>query len=157
MRKTVIAMGAIVVMAGGLHVVGAHEVNLPAGPIRDRHELMEGIGKNAKAIGDSLKAGGGGDRLLIADAALKIQTSASKITALFPKGSTDPNSRAKPEIWTHWDKFQANARKLEDAAGVLANAAQAGGDVKPAADTMFGVCKSCHDEFRAPEKKGKKK
>jgi cytochrome c556 len=158
MRKTAIVMGAIVLMAGGLRVVRAHAAKeeLPAGPIRDRHELMEEQGKNAKIIGDSLKAGGAGDRLRIADAALKIQTSASKIAALFPPGSTDPKSRAKPEIWTHWEKFQANARKLEDSAGVLANAAQSGGDVKTAADTMFGVCKSCHDEFRVPEKKGKK-
>ena len=157
MRKTAIVMGAIVLMAGGMRVVHAHEANLPAGPIRDRHELMEGIGKNAKIIGDSLKAGGQGDRLKITDSALKIQTSASKIAALFPPGSTDPKSRAKPEIWTHWDKFQEDARTLELTAGELANAAQSGGDAKSAADTMFGACKSCHDEFRVPEKKGKKK
>lgn len=156
MRKTAIVMGVIVMVAGGLRVVSAHEANLPAGPIRDRHELMEEQGKDAKYIGDSLKAGGAGDRLRIADAALKIQTSAAKITALFPPGSTNPKSRAKPEIWTHWDKFQEDAKKLEAAAGELANAAQSGGDVKTAADTMFGACKSCHDEFRVPEKKGKK-
>jgi cytochrome c556 len=155
MRKTAIVMGAIVLIAGGLRAVRAHEAKLPAGPIRDRHDLMEGQGKNAKIIGDSLKAGGAGDRLRIADAALKIQTSASKIVALFPPGSTDPKSRAKPEIWTHWDKFQEDAKKLEATAGELANAAQSGGDVKPAADAMFGACKSCHDEFRVPEKKKK--
>ncbi|HVO23861.1 MAG TPA: cytochrome c [Candidatus Margulisiibacteriota bacterium] len=156
MRKTAAAMGAMILLVGGLRVVRAHEANLPAGPIQDRHELMEGIGKNAKIIGDSLKAGGAGDRLKIGDAALKIQTSAAKIAPLFPPGSTDPKSRAKPEIWTHWDKFQENAKKLEATSGELANAAQSGGDVKTAADTMFGACKSCHDEFRVPEKKGKK-
>ena len=156
MRKTAIVMGAIVMMAGALRVVRAHEANLPPGPIHDRHELMEGIGKNAKIIGDSLKAGGQGDRLKITDSALKIQTSASKIVALFPPGSTDPKSRAKPEIWTHWDKFQENAKKLEAAAGELVNASQSGGDARTAADTMFGVCKSCHEDFRKPEKKQKK-
>jgi cytochrome c556 len=156
MRETAIVMGAIVLMAGGLQMVSAHEIDLPAGPIRDRHELMEGIGKNAKAIGDTLKEGGAGDRSLIGDAALKIQTSAAKITALFPKGSTDPKSRAKPEIWTHWKKFEENAKLLEATAGELAAAAQSGGDVGSASKKMFGACKSCHDEFRKPEKKEKK-
>jgi len=157
MRKTAIVMGAIILMAGGLQIVSAHEAtDLPAGPIRDRHELMEGIGKNAKVIGDLLKEGGTPDRPRIADAALKIQTSASKIAGLFPKGSTDPKSRAKPEIWTHWDKFQENARLLEANAGELANAALSGGDVGAASKKMFGTCKSCHDDFRKPEKQEKK-
>jgi cytochrome c556 len=157
MRKTAIVMGAMVLMAGGLRVVRAHEaMDLPAGPIRDRHELMEGIGKNAKAIGDSLKEGGAGDRVKIADAALQIQTSASKIAALFPKGSTDPKSRAKPAIWTHWDKFEKDAKLLEANAGELALAAQSGGDVGAASKKMFTACKSCHDDFRVPEKKEKK-
>jgi cytochrome c556 len=156
MHKTAIVVGAIVLMAGGLQVVSAQEATeLPAGPIRDRHELMEGIGKNAKAIGDSLKEGGAGDRSLIEDSALKIQTSASKIVTLFPKGSTDPKSRAKPEIWTHWDKFEKNAKLLEASAGELAAAAHSGGNVGNASKKMFGVCKSCHDEFRKPEKEKK--
>jgi len=156
MRKTAIVMGAIVLMAGGLQVVSAHEADLPAGPIRDRHELMEGIGKNAKAIGDSLKEGGAGDRPLIGDSALKIQTSASKIAALFPKDSTDLKSRAKPEIWMHWDKFEKDAKLLEATASELALAAQSGGDVSAASKKMFAACKSCHDDFRKPEKKEKK-
>jgi cytochrome c556 len=154
MRKTAIMMGAMILMAGGLRVVSAHEAkDLPAGPIRDRHELMEGIGKNAKIIGNALKSG---DHLKVEEGAGQIQTSASKIAALFPKGSTDPKSRAKPEIWTHWEKFEQNAKDLEARAGELGDAARSGGDSKTAADKMFAACKSCHDEFRVPEKKEKK-
>jgi cytochrome c556 len=153
MRKTAIALGAVVLIGGGLHVISARAADLPPGPIRERHELMEGIGKNAKFIGDKLKAGG--ERAEIEDAALKIMESAKKITGLFPPGSTNPKSRAKPVIWTHWDKFQENARLLSEAAGVVADRARSGGEIKPAADKMFAVCKSCHDEFRAPEKKAK--
>jgi cytochrome c556 len=159
MRKTVIVLGAVVLIGGGLRVISVRAADLPAGPIRERHELMKGIGKNAKIIGDALKAGGGQTQVgnaKIADAALSIMNSASKIPGLFPPGSTNPKSRAKPEIWTHWDKFQDNARLLAEAAGVTAQRAQSGGAIKPAADQMFGVCKSCHDEFRAPEKKEKK-
>jgi cytochrome c556 len=154
MRKTASVMGAIVLMAGGLQIVSAHEAkDLPAGPIRDRHELMEGIGKNAKIIGDALKSG---DHSQLEQAAAKIQTSASKIAGLFPPGSTDPKSRAKPEIWTNWKKFEETAKQLEATAGILEDRARNGGDFQAEAKNMFGTCKSCHQEFRVPDKDEKK-
>jgi cytochrome c556 len=130
----------------------AHEGKRPPGPIHDRHELMEGIGKNGKAIGEALKAH---DMAHVASAAAAIQTDAAKIPALFPPGSTHPASRAKPEIWTNWDKFEAGAKHLEEKAGALAAAAKSGGDASGAADALFDTCKSCHDQFRVPEKKKK--
>ncbi len=154
MRRGLTMMGAVVLLTGGLiNPVAAHEaMDLPAGPIHDRHDLMEGIGKNAKVINEALKKGEAGP---IAPAAEKIRTSAGKITGLFPPGSTHPKSRAKPEIWSNWSKFEGDAKQLETDAGALAAAAKGGGDVKQAADTMFGACKSCHDDFRVPEKKKK--
>jgi cytochrome c556 len=148
-------IGVALLIAGAAQLARGHEAKLPPGPIRDRHELMEGIGKNAKIIGDALKAGNTGPDSGIDRAAMEISSSATKIPGLFPKGSTDPKSRAKPEIWTHWEKFQQNAKLLEDRAAALANGAQAGGNVPVMAQDMFAVCKSCHDEFRKPEK-GKK-
>jgi len=130
--------------------------DLPAGPIRDRHELMEGIGKNAKIIGDAVKAHMFGPESGIGPAAQKIETSAAKIPGLFPPGSTNPKSRAKAEIWTNWKKFEETAKLLEARAGVLAMESQAGGNIPAKANEMFAVCKSCHDEFRKPEKKAKK-
>lgn len=157
MRKTAIMMGAIVLMAGGLRVVSAHEAkDLPAGPIRDRHDLMEGIGKNAKKIGDALKAHSFGPESGIGPAAQEISTSAAKIPSLFPPGSTDPKSRAKPNIWTDWKKFEESAKRLEASAGELAMEVQAGGNIPRKADEMFAACKSCHDQFRVPDKKKKK-
>ena len=123
---------------------------LPAGPIRDRHDLMEGIGKNAKIIGDALKAG---NTAPVADAAEKIQGDAAKITGLFPPGTTHAKSRAKPEIWQNWPKFEDGTKEMQVSAGRLAVAARGGGDVRAAAKAMFDTCKSCHDQFRVPEKK----
>jgi cytochrome c556 len=143
-------------IAVGLMLLGtsarAHETKmeeLPAGPIRDRHERMEGIGKNAKVIGDAMKSG---DFAPVAGAAEKIQADAAKITALFPPGSTHEKSRAKPEIWTDWAKFEAGAKDLGTKAGALATAANDKGDVPAAAKALFGTCKSCHDQFRVPDK-----
>jgi cytochrome c556 len=142
----VFATAAAVALAGEHD----HDAKLPAGPIRDRHELMEGIGKNAKTIGDALKSG---KHDPIATSAEAIQASAGKILGLFPAGSTDKKSRAKPEIWTDWAKFEKLSKELATTAGDLAVAAKSGGDASTAANTMFGSCKSCHDAFRAPEKK----
>src|SRR6476646_5076837 len=98
MRKTGVIVGFAVAGLCSLAVVSAaeHEHKLPPGPILERHELMEGIGKNAKVIGDAMKSG---NFAPVGAAAEKIQTSATKITALFPPGSTHEHSRAKPEIW----------------------------------------------------------
>ncbi len=149
-------IGAAVVIMGAANLAVAHDAkDLPPGPIRDRHELMEKIGKNAKIIGDALKAGQMGPESGIGPAAMEISTSAAKIPALFPKGSTDPKSRAKPEIWTNWKKFEESAKLLEARAGEVANEAAAGGNIPVKAQEMFSTCKTCHDDFRKPEKEKK--
>ncbi|MFN2376698.1 MAG: cytochrome c [Candidatus Binatia bacterium] len=137
-------------LAGAGWVYADSEGKLPAGPIHDRHELMEEIGDNAKIIGDALKSG---QLEPVGPAAEKIHAASAKAVALFPKGSTHPKSRAKPEIWDNWEKFETLSKDFETAAGELAAAAKSGGDVKAAANTMFGTCKSCHDDFRKPEEK----
>lgn len=127
----------------------AHEeMNLPPGPIKDRHELMEQIGANSKKIGDALKVK---DMKAIAPAAEAIAADAKKIPALFPAGSTGPKSRAKPEIWQDFPKFEKSAADLSTSAAALAKAAQSGGDAGSAAKIMFGNCKGCHDAFRVPD------
>lgn len=147
-----ILVGAVMMALGATGVAIAHisADQLPAGPIRDRHELMEGIGKNAKTIGDAMKSG---KFEPVGPAADAIHTSAGKVLALFPKGSTHEHSRAKPEIWQQWDKFESGVQALATASAELAAAAKAGSGVPDAAQKMFGTCKACHDQFRVPEKK----
>jgi cytochrome c556 len=146
-------VGTALLITGSAALVRAHDAkDLPPGPIHDRHELMEKIGKNAKIIGDALKAGQMGPESGVGPAAMEISTSAAKIPALFPKGSTDPKSRAKAEIWTNWPKFEAGSKALEARAAEVANAAASGGSVAATAQEMFTTCKSCHEDFRAPEK-----
>jgi cytochrome c556 len=157
------AMLAVCLLAftPGAVPAGEHDhTKLPPGPIRDRHELMESIGEEAQAINDSFNMGVEGmDTGIIQRQAQAISLNAARITALFPKGSTNPNSRALPAIWTNWDKFEQLAKQLEDQAMKLSNAAgsQTDENFKEKADKMFGTCKSCHDQFRRPKetKKGK--
>ncbi len=122
--------------------------NLPPGPIRDRIELMEKVGDDAKAINDALKAGTPADAAAPAD---DIVALIPKFDALFPEGSTSPDSRAKKNIWAAWDEFEAFSTYLTDAAAEVAIAARDGGDVKAASRKMFKSCKSCHKKFRLPK------
>jgi len=122
--------------------------NLPPGPIRDRIELMEKIGDDAKAINDALKAGTPAEAAAPAD---NIAALVPKFDELFPEGSTAEGSRAKKNIWAAWDEFEAFSTYLKDAATEVATAARDGGDVKAASRKMFKSCKSCHKKFRMPE------
>jgi cytochrome c556 len=150
-KRIALSVLTLSLSAAGL-APAAHE-DLPAGPIQDRHELMERIGDNAKKIGDSLKAG---NLEPVPAAASEIKSDAGKALALFPRGSTHPKSRAKEEIWTNWDEFERLMKELEAKASDLAAAAANKGDVGAASKAMFGNCKSCHDDFRKPEEKEEK-
>lgn len=162
MRSTArwLAIVSICMMASalGLAVADDHEGHdkLPAGPIRERHEMMEAIGDQSEDINNAFNVGAEGfDTGIIQRSAQQIALNAHRIPALFPKGSTDPNSRALPAIWENWDKFQALAKQLEDQANSLSSAAADEDDenLKEKAQKMFATCKSCHDQFRKPKDK----
>ena len=100
---------------------------LPPGPIRDRHELMEAQAQQAENINGAFNVGVEGfDIAMIQRAAQAIAMSSHRIPSLFPKGSTDPNSRALPAIWENWDKFVALAKQLEEQANSLSNGRRVG-------------------------------
>jgi cytochrome c556 len=155
MSRRVLTVG-IILAAGWLGVSVAHEQHtkhLPDGKdvIAFRTYLMESIGDNAKELNDKIKAG------KIKDAKVNAQSIAlhsTRITELFPKGSTSETSRAKEEIWQKWDDFvkASDAFRVNvDALGVAAadnNADEAKAQLKK----VFADCKSCHTSFRKPDK-----
>ncbi|MGD9763834.1 MAG: cytochrome c [Candidatus Binatia bacterium] len=152
LRHVCIAVCIAAPMAAGAGDVSHHD--LPAGPIRDRHELMEDIGKQAKAINDALKAGATGENAKqIQAAATAIAADAPKIAPLFPSGSTHPKSRALPAIWSDWGAFDQSAKELETSATALATAAGSGdaAAIKAKSREMFTTCKTCHDHCRQPD------
>lgn len=156
----IVAIGALALAPASVPAdehKGDHE-KLPPGPIRERHELMEANGDHAENINNAFNLGSEGfDVAVIQREALAISNNAAKIPSLFPKGSTDPNSRALPAIWENWDKFVALAKSLQDSALSLSQAAAAGDDenLKEKSKKVFANCKSCHDQFRKPEEKAK--
>lgn len=145
----VAALAAAAVIASSIGAVADEEKHpLPPGPIHDRHELMEGVGANAKKIGAAAKAGKPGDAQAPAEA---IAQALAKFVGMFPAGSESPLSRAKPNVWTDKAKFDELAKKNEQAAMALAAAAKSGADLKAPSGAMFQTCKACHDEFRVPK------
>ena len=122
--------------------------NLPPGPVRDRIELMEKVGDDAKAINQALKAGKPEDAQAPAENIVALM---SKFDAMFPEGSITEGSRSKNNIWAAWDQFEAFSKYLSDSAQKIAVAARDGGDVKSASREMFKSCKNCHKKFRIPK------
>ena len=73
-RKAIVVVGVTLLCGFGAMAARGHEHQVPPGPIADRHDLMEGIGKNSKVISDAMKTRKYDP---VGDAAEKIQTAAT--------------------------------------------------------------------------------
>jgi cytochrome c556 len=117
-----------------------------------RHEGMETIGKNNKALHRELIAGSP-FMPTVRSSAANIANLSVKASGWFPAG-TGPDvgkTGAKPEIWQNQQDFLGKLRNFQAAAKAM-NAAAAGNDVdamKARFDTMNGACKACHDKYRS--------
>lgn len=68
----------------------------------------------------------------------------------FVEGTDKGDTRAKAEVWSQRDKFNAAATKMQEEM-VKLNAAAKTGDqatIKTAAGAVGQACKACHDDFR---------
>jgi cytochrome c556 len=69
----------------------------------------------------------------------------------FVEGTADTKKgSAKASIWTERDRFDAAAKKMQDAAVQLSAAAKANNfdALKAAVGATGGACKACHDDYR---------
>ena len=119
--------------------------------MHDRHEGMETIGKNSKALRRELE-GAAPNLATVRSSARTIADLAQRASGWFPKG-TGPElgkTGAKPEIWQTPDDFASKLHNFQVAAKVF-NAAAAAGDVaaiKARFADLGGTCKACHDKYR---------
>ncbi|MCH7710307.1 MAG: cytochrome c [Proteobacteria bacterium] len=95
----------------------------------------------------------------LANQAMALELTGRGLTDLFPAGTgaDKMKTRAKPEIWQDWKKFEASAKKLNAETAKLVKIAN-GGDKKAAAAQFKAVgkaCGGCHKLFRASKKKKK--
>lgn len=135
-------IAGLVLVAGAAFAEG--EASDPT--VKARQDLMKGIGQNVKILGDM--AGGKAEFDAAAVAAAKdfITNASTEIAGKFEPQTSDPESEAKPEIWTSWDDFVAKAGALNSAISALDAASLDG--LKAGMGNVGGACKACHTTYR---------
>ena len=132
------------------HAVDAVAHMGATGVVKQRMELMVSLGKAMKSLNAMIRGKTDLDPDNAESAARLIQKHGAQMTKMFPKGSMQAPTEARPEIWTDWERFQALASSMEAEAGKLAAAGRSG-DRKAIAlqfRRVGKVCSSCHKDFR---------
>lgn len=148
--RLIVLVGLLLIGCAGLRGGAAPD------PIDERQAMMQQMAAEAQDITEAFNIGAEGfDVAVIARAAQQMAASAHQIPALFPPGSTGPQSRALPLIWQRWSSFEQIAKELEQSAFSLSQAASAGDDetLDEKSLKVFSHCKACHDQFRRPQRK----
>lgn len=120
------------------------------GLVKERMDQMNDMGKAMKAMAEQLRA----NRLSSLDGEVAvIHAAAVRIPQLFPPGSDQRPTDAKPEIWSRWDDFSAQAKKLGDESTKLAALVSGGdpGSVRGQLRIVGDLCASCHKAYRNKE------
>ena len=79
---------------------------------------------------------------------LEIADIAKQVPFLFEEEETDPNSKAKPEIWFDYEDFSLKAKRLEEIASNLSKTISSPQDLNRAMRQLGGACKSCHELYK---------
>lgn len=125
----------------------AHEE--ATGVVKERMDLMDSQKDAMKVIGNMVKGKTRFDAAEAAKASAHVEETAGKIPELFPEGSNEHPSEAKPEIWEKWDEFEGDAEALGVAAADLTTALDGGDDGwKAKFKGVVDACKTCHKSFR---------
>ncbi|HZU51262.1 MAG TPA: cytochrome c [Sphingomicrobium sp.] len=120
--------------------------------MHERHEGMETIGKNAKAINREL-AGPSPDLAVVRGGAAQIAELSTKASGWFPEGTGPEAGKtgAKPDIWQNRADFETKLHNFQGAAAAFDAAAKSGDvpRIKARFAELGGACKACHDKYRA--------
>ena len=120
----------------------------PDDAIRYRRSVFEVMSFHFGAINQALTSGPFVAHDVQANAELVDSMAKLPWHAFLP--GTQANSRAKPDIWTHGDRFKKAVDEFQGKSATLLQAAH-GGDkaaIKSAFDDTAKSCKGCHDQFR---------
>jgi cytochrome c556 len=149
LRTTVVLGGLAAVIAVGCATAQTAKMT-PAETVAERQKLMKANGKAWKGVQENTKAG---NVAAVAAEADTLAQNAKKIPALFPPGSLEGKTAAKPEIWQKWAEFEASAKNMEMEATKLRDTARTNNKMATEALVKdFGrkACGSCHTPFRVP-------
>lgn len=146
---TCLALGSIVAAVGSAAIAA----DAPDKVIAYRKAVMGSLGAHITAISSVVK----GETSYVGHVsahASAMAAAAGMIPDIFPEGTGEGDTRAKPEIWQDWAKFEKAAQNLQAQATKLAEVAS-GGDVAAIGAQLGEVgkaCGGCHEPFRKKEK-----
>lgn len=115
--------------------------------VHARQNLMQSNGAQAGILGGMAGGKTAFDAAAAEAAKQQLIANAAAIPDAFMNNASDPEAKAKPEVWTNWDDFAAHAAKLGEAAAALDASTLDG--VKAGMGAIGGACKDCHTAYRA--------
>jgi len=153
--KNSVLLAAVAVTAlGSLALAQAPPADKPAhhhenltGPARERHQAMEQIGDAMKVLGGMAKGQRKFDAAVVKTEAGTIQERLEKAATLFPPGSDEGETKARPEVWSDRAGFDKGMKDAQAAARAL-QAVTDEAAFRPALGALGKSCKECHDRYR---------
>ncbi len=142
--NTVVAVALSLLVTFAAPAVLAH--GGAKGIVKERMDLMDSMKESMKTLKANFKGDVTYDADAVRQAALVIRDAAGEnMTRLFPEGSIQGHTEAKPEIWQEWQRFDQLANRLRVISQGLHDAADnrsAGGQMASGAmmgqDSMMG-------------------
>ena len=157
-RSAAIA-AALLVSAGIAVAARAQTAAQPPSPAAQavgvRKAVFTLIGANCKILGDVAKGNVPFDSTEVQKRAERVAFLSGLVGDSFPDISNvgEPDSKAKPDIWTSKDDFAKKAADLREHAAALVRVSAAEKGTTDAFKAAFNAvaqdCKGCHDTYRA--------
>jgi cytochrome c556 len=134
----------------GLAVAGFVAVAVASGVIDERQDVMKANGDAMKALSAIAKNEAPFDPAVVQESGETIAAGLTEAKDLFPEGSADGDTRAKPEIWDDKADFDRRLDETVAAAQTLAGVTEQA-DFMPALAELGNGCKGCHDQYQRPK------
>lgn len=131
---------------GSLALAQTHEKKM-TGPAKERHEAMEQVNDAMKVLGGMAKGQRKFDPAVVKAEASTIQERLEKAATLFPPGSDEGETKARPEIWSDRPGFEKALKDAQEASRSL-QAVTDEAAFRPALGALGKSCKECHDRYR---------
>lgn len=124
MNKAVFTIAAAAVV-GATTLAFAHSG--ATGIVKQRMDAMSAMKDTVKSLTTIMRGEAPYDPSQVKEAAAVIKShSADSMTRLFPEGSIEGKSEARPEIWSNWEEFETLANQLAIFAEALDAASENG-------------------------------
>lgn len=114
--------------------------------VKARQALMKTQAQHTKVLGDMATGKAPFDAAVAETERAALVDSATKIPAVFETQADDPESEAKPEIWSNWDDFVAKGKALETAASAAEVSSLE--TLQASMEAIGASCGGCHKVYR---------